>query len=1209
MSSYVRTTIAASASHTEITDGAGNVSEYDFMLPSNVPNAQSAQLYPTQVTAYQGAATGTPLLSDIICYNTGPCPSSISLPITGVYVTEKLNGLPSTQGGQTFSSYTGATLTSAIGDSSGAPFPEAVMIEQITPGGLVLPGLNRVLVTDSMGHNQTISETDYSYDESAPTGSTGVPMHVAATGDRGNLTSVTQYVSGSSTLHTTMTYEDTGSLLSRNDPTNGVTNYSYDPSFVYQTSAVPPLSPAGVSLPSSAGFDMVHTGAPTSVSDPNATTTIPFHDAFLRPTEIDYPDGGKTTFTYSPSSMGQHRTMSAGTDDQETILDAYGRLSRTAVANGQSPLGWYVQDTCYDAVGLLGFQSTPYQASNLTGAPVCTGAGTTYTYDALGRPLTTQRAGSSTTASTSYWGRTVETMDENGVTKLTKIDALGRISAVCEVTTVTLPNSGAPVSCGMDIAGTGYLTTYAYDLLNHTTTITQGAQQRVFQTDWLGRTTSVQEPESGLTTYTYGSNATGATVTRVKARANQSNPTVTTTAITQYDHLNRILSISYNDGTATKTYTYDQAVSSAGGGVSLGASKGRLTSFSTGSTQGFYGYDPMGRIATMMNCQPVNCAGGTYLTQSYQYDGVGNLLSASDGAGRTLGYGYTLASEPSTATSTPTVGGATPLVTGAQYGPFGPQSISLGNGLTRLNSYATSGYLNGGWVCQGGTIPSCAGGTQVYGMSLVASGNRIATVWDTVLNQGMNFGYDDMNRLSSRTTIGGAAQSFTYSYDRWGNRNSQIAMNYGPSMTTTFNTTTNQIHDANGALYTYDAAGNVWSDGTYSYNHDAEGNVVGVSGGTSATYVYDALNQRVETATSSGVQQFTFNRDGQRLLTLDGTGNVSSEASFFAGERTAFYNAGAFHFEHRDWLGTERMRTGQTGMVEGAFGSLPFGDGYVATGSDQDPNHFTGLDRDTETGNYHAAFRDYSPANGTWLQPDPYSGSYDFSNPQSLNRFVYTRNNPMFYRDPSGLMIIRVCQNFNDSVTVEGYTADKVEQFSECEDFDDGEVEDRYIPYGGDSAGTPKACAGRSFPLTADVRLQANANGVFTAIGINLGPTASSATVAGNGIYIQPGTMLGVGSDAVGSVSIRLTQPISISPVGKLGRAYISSVTFNGGQFTQVDGARALFGIALGSPFTPSDALKSLLNQNSSAAAAMQSLANTVNTMQRLINCSVLTGG
>jgi hypothetical protein len=37
------------------------------------------------------------------------------------------------------------------------------------------------------------------------------------------------------------------------------------------------------------------------------------------------------------------------------------------------------------------------------------------------------------------------------------------------------------------------------------------------------------------------------------------------------------------------------------------------------------------------------------------------------------------------------------------------------------------------------------------------------------------------------------------------------------------------------------------------------------------------------------------------------------------------------------------------------------------------------------------------------LSPDPYSGSYDFTNPQSLNRYSYVLNNPLSFTDRFGL--------------------------------------------------------------------------------------------------------------------------------------------------------------------------------------------------------------
>jgi RHS repeat-associated protein len=70
---------------------------------------------------------------------------------------------------------------------------------------------------------------------------------------------------------------------------------------------------------------------------------------------------------------------------------------------------------------------------------------------------------------------------------------------------------------------------------------------------------------------------------------------------------------------------------------------------------------------------------------------------------------------------------------------------------------------------------------------------------------------------------------------------------------------------------------------------------------------------------------------------------------------------------------------------------------------DQDSEHYAGLERDAESGTEHAQFRNYASAQGRWLSPDPYMGSYDLTNPQSMNRYAYVLNNPMSFLDPSGL--------------------------------------------------------------------------------------------------------------------------------------------------------------------------------------------------------------
>ena len=85
------------------------------------------------------------------------------------------------------------------------------------------------------------------------------------------------------------------------------------------------------------------------------------------------------------------------------------------------------------------------------------------------------------------------------------------------------------------------------------------------------------------------------------------------------------------------------------------------------------------------------------------------------------------------------------------------------------------------------------------------------------------------------------------------------------------------------------------------------------------------------------------------------------------------------------------------------MGGWLHGNGEQPSGSDQDNLHFAGLEHDAESDTEHAQFRNYASAQGRWLAPDPYMGSYDSTNPQSMNRYAYALNNPTSMLDPSGL--------------------------------------------------------------------------------------------------------------------------------------------------------------------------------------------------------------
>jgi RHS repeat-associated protein len=137
---------------------------------------------------------------------------------------------------------------------------------------------------------------------------------------------------------------------------------------------------------------------------------------------------------------------------------------------------------------------------------------------------------------------------------------------------------------------------------------------------------------------------------------------------------------------------------------------------------------------------------------------------------------------------------------------------------------------------------------------------------------------------------------------------------------------------------------------------------------------------------------------------MDANGNMAwSHTNVWAGgQLLATYDPNGLHFYLTDWLGSRRVQTDYEGVVEQTCANLPYGNG-VTCGPNPAEELFAGLERDSESGLDHAMYRQYSSTFGQWTTPDPYAGSYDWTNPQSLNRYAYVNGSPLGAMDPSGL--------------------------------------------------------------------------------------------------------------------------------------------------------------------------------------------------------------
>ena len=1014
---YAQVKGSGAASTTTVTDPQGNVTTLYFQ-----------GIYETQRVVRQGSSTV--LSTANTCYNASAPPepactgTAVTSPITQRYVSTQLGGGNLTDLHYQKYGSSGNLLEQDDYDygsgANGGLLKKTVITYALL--GNITAFQQQVTVTNASG--ATVSQTNYNYDQGAVVTTSGTPQHTSISGSRGNLTSANYYTQGSTYLTKSYTYFDTGNVQTATDVNGAQTTYAYGAcGNSFPTSVSEPLGMSRSFAWNCTG------GVQTSVTDENnqATTYDDHSDPYYwRPGTITDPAGATIGYSYQPNPTNCCPWMIAvqlpfNSNNSITMDVQYlDGLGRTYIDQHPQHFNTSTLDTVsytFDANGRLYSVSTPCVVG---WAQTCSTPKTTTLYDALNRVTQVQDGGGGT-VSYSYSNNDVYvTMGpapsgENTKRRQLEYDALGRLTSVCEIT--SLAGSG---TCGQNSAQTGYWTKYAYNPLGQITSVTQNAQSSSTQTrtyayDLMGRLTSETNPESGTTTYAYDSptsncnnnswnaNDPGQLVQKQDANGN----------ITCYYHdaLGRIGTYFVVAGpgayanSGCKHFYYDNSsglLGSRPSGVTVNYGLGRLIAATTDNcqwppsqseivTDEWFSYTARGEVSDVWESTP-HSGGYYHSSASYWANGALNSLNAYsasnaqfygagwnvDGEGRVYS-NYNTGSNPLSATTYDAASQPTQL----NFSSGDSDSYTYDPNTGRMTQYK---FTVNGQAAVGNLNWNAAGTLRSLGITDPFNGAD---------NQTCNYSHDDLVRIASANC--GSIWSQTFAYDAFGN----ISKNGTSSFQPTYSSSTNHMTSIGGSSPSYDADGNVTNDFLHSYAWNGYGRPTTIDG---VGVTYDARDRVVEQNRSGAYTQFLYSPTGFKMINLNGQSAVDDFVPL-AGGAVAVYSPGGIYLRHADWLGSSRFSSwlsSRTMYYDGAYG--PFGEPYAQTGT-TDVN-FTGMNQDTVANLYDFPAREYG-TQGRWPSPDPGGlAAVDPTNPQSWNRYAYVKNNPLIYIDPSGKFLV-----------------------------------------------------------------------------------------------------------------------------------------------------------------------------------------------------------
>lgn len=763
--------------------------------------------------------------------------------------------------------------------------------------------------------------TSYGYDEFSLSASGISTQHDSSPSDginRGNLTSTYRLLTGNSSATPSCPvsvsdgnvvghkfYYDTGEVYQSKDPCGNPTTYSYSSTFA---GAYPTQITNAKGQSTSYDYDF-NTGLLLSATDPNNQSTSYSYDIMRRLTETVYPDGGQVTNCYS--DLGQSNCSSAPEPNVKTVqlisnspslnkittavLDGLGRLLQT---QNSDPQGIVYADTTYDALGRVATVSSPYRTTSDPTYGVMS-----YAYDALGRKTQVTYADGST-ISTVYSGNCTTVTDEEGKSRESCTDGLGRLATVIE-----------------DPGGLGYTTSYGRDARGNLISVVQnGSHPRSFSYDSLSRLTVSSNPESGTVNYSYDVNG------NVTQTADSRGMTVDY----QYDVLNRMTEKIDSDTQAPTAYFYDgQQPFTTGavpgsGSVTISGTEGQYTVFLNSCCLYDHGvcvehctekvWDT-GTVSITVNGSTESTGFGQSSTSSSIASALGSAINGNSSfpvtasvSGTTIslvsksagsGTNYSLSTSVSSHAGSFAASASGSTLTGGKNNcNVSGTSLSTQNGILRRSGVCDAAgseawsYDSMGRILEDQRTTNGVTGTTKYAYNLFGS---ITTI-TYPSGLGVSYGYDAEGRQASATRSGGGA-FVTGSCATGASSNGACYAPQGALSSLTYSDSTqmNESFSYNKRLQPVEMK--AWSssgtamDLTYNFNLGTgdNGNVVGITnnvdGTRTETLSYDSLN-RLVTAKTQGTSgsncfgvQFSYDPWGNLTATSVLSGYTSCSAT------------------------------------------------------------------------------------------------------------------------------------------------------------------------------------------------------------------------------------------------------------------------------------------------------------------------------------------